>query len=316
MTAGDPGGAEVTLRWLGHATVVLDLGGVRLVTDPLLRHHAGLLRRSAPTPDPVDWAGAAAILLSHLHHDHAEPGSLRLLGDVPVVAGRANAHWLGRQGLRALGLGADEWWTVPGTVVRVRLVRADHGDRPMPHRPNGAHGFLVVAPGLRIWFAGDTAPYPQMHRLPELAGGPVDLALVPVGGWGPRLSGGHMDPHQAAEVCELIGARWAVPVHWGTLHPPASRRLPPGWMDRAGPAFVRALARRGQVEPVLLAPGDAVRLGEQGVERLGGGADAAGRRAAGSGPAGGTPGPSAPLEPPPGADPAAAFPPGDRTPSS
>jgi L-ascorbate metabolism protein UlaG (beta-lactamase superfamily) len=268
VTAGDPTGAGATLRWLGHATVVLDVGGVRLVTDPLLRPHAGLLRRRSEAPRCAHWSGADAVLVSHLHHDHAELGSLRLLGDAPVVSGRANAHWLAAQGLPAHGLGAHEWWTVPGSAVRVRPVRAEHGHRPMPHRPNATHGFLVVAPGLRVWFAGDTAPYPRMRHLADLAGGPVDLALVPVGGWGPRLSGGHMDPHQAAVVCEAVGARWAVPVHWGTLHAPASRRLPPGWMDRAGPAFARALTRRGQVEPVVLAPGEAVHLGSA-VERLG-----------------------------------------------
>ncbi|WP_454049119.1 MBL fold metallo-hydrolase [Cellulomonas sp. Marseille-Q8402] len=273
MTAADPSGAGATLRWLGHATVVLDVAGVRLVTDPLLRPHAGLLRRRPAEPRREDWDGADAVLVSHLHHDHAEVGSLRLLDGAPVLSGRANAHWLARQGLPAVGLGSQEWWTVPGSAVRVRPVRAEHGHRPMPHRPNTTHGFLVVAPGLRVWFAGDTAPYPQMRRLPDLAGGPLDLALVPVGGWGPRLSGGHMDPHQAAAVCEAVGVRWAVPVHWGTLHPPASRRLPPGWMDRAGPAFARALGRRGQVEPLLLAPGEAVRLGTT-AERIAGPEDA------------------------------------------
>lgn len=268
MTTGGTAGPGATLRWLGHATVVLDLGGARLITDPLLRPHAGLLRRRAPAPRPEDWDGPDAVLVSHLHHDHAELGSLRMLGDVPVVSARSNASWLAHQGLRdAVGLGADEWWTVPGTAVRVRPVPAVHGHRPMPHRPNATLGFLVVAPGMRVWFAGDTEPYPQMRHLPDLAGGPLDLALVPVGGWGPRLSGGHMDPAQAAAVCEAVGVRRAVPVHWGTLHAPASRRLPPGWMDRAGPAFAHALARRGEVEPVLLAPGEAAWVGEQ-VERV------------------------------------------------
>ncbi len=276
MTAGDPAGAGLTVRWLGHATVVLDVAGARLVTDPLLRPHAGLLRRRPGAPRPEHWSGAAAVLLSHLHHDHAEPGSLRLLDGVPVLTGRANARWLARHGApAAVGLADDEWWPVPGTAVRVRPVPAVHGDRPMPHRPNAAHGFLVVAPGLRVWFAGDTAPYPGMRRLPALAGGPLDLALVPVGGWGPRLSGGHMDPAQAAAVCEAVGVRRAVPVHWGTLHPPAARGLPPGWMDRAGPAFARALGRRARVEPVLLAPGEAARLGTT-VQRLGGARPGAG----------------------------------------
>ncbi|RMI04804.1 MBL fold metallo-hydrolase [Cellulomonas triticagri] len=249
------------LRWLGHASVVLDVGGVRLLTDPLLRPHAGLLRRRSGPPRREHWAEPDAVLLSHLHHDHAELGSLRLLGDAPVLSAPANAHWLARRGVRgAVGVVEGEWWPVPGSSVRVRPVPADHGHRPMPHRPNAAHGFLVAAPGLVVWFAGDTAPYAGMRHLPDVVGARVDVALVPVGGWGPRLSGGHMDPVQAAEACEAVGARWAVPVHWGTLHAPASRGLPPGWIDRAGPAFARALARRGEVEPVVLEPGESVRL--------------------------------------------------------
>ncbi len=259
--------AGLRITWLGHATVVLDIAGVRILTDPLLRAHAGLLRRRGAAPATAAWAGADAVLISHLHHDHAELGSLRLLGDTPVVSGRANARWLHSHGVaRAQGLSPDEWWRVPGGLaaggsapggpVRVRLARAEHGHRPMPHRPNAAHGFLLAAPGLTVWFAGDTGPFPEMADLAELAGAPVDLAVVPVGGWGPRLSGGHLDPVQAAHACTVVGARYAVPVHWGTLHAPVSRRLPPGWMDRAGPAFAAALARTGGgTRAIVLEPG-------------------------------------------------------------
>jgi L-ascorbate metabolism protein UlaG (beta-lactamase superfamily) len=70
------------------------------------------------------------------------------------------------------------------------------------------------------------------------------------------LSGGHMDPVQAAHACAVSGARIAVPVHWGTLHAPASRRLPPGWMDRAGAAFHVALARVAPgCQALVLEPG-------------------------------------------------------------
>lgn len=260
-----PTPGPLRVRWLGHATVVLDVDGVRLLTDPLLRGNAGLLRRRGEAPDATHWEGADAVLVSHLHHDHAELGSLRLLPGAPVLSAPANARWLRAHGVDgALGLPDHVWWSVPGSDVRVRLAPAVHADRPMPHRPNSAHGFLVDAPSGRVWFAGDTAPFAAMADLPALLGGPVDLALVPVGGWGPRLSGGHMDPSQAARACAVVGARAAVPVHWGTLHAPVSRRLPPGWMDRAGPAFAHAAARfapRCRVH--VLAPGDQLEMAHE-----------------------------------------------------
>lgn len=249
------------VRWLGHASTVLDLDGVRLLTDPLLRTHAHLLRRRGGPPARADWADPAAVLISHLHHDHAELASLRLVAGAPVLAAPVNARWLRAHGLVSVGLADDQWWTVPGTDVRIRPVPADHGHRPMPHRPNAACGFVVAAGDRRIWFAGDTAPYAAMADLPELAGGPIDLALVPVGGWGPRLSGGHMDPVQAARVCAVVGVRAAVPVHWGTLHAPVSRRLPPGWMDVGGPAFAAAAGREAPGCDVhVLRPGGLLEL--------------------------------------------------------
>ena len=251
---------SVQARWLGHATVVLDLDGVRVVTDPLLRRHAGLLRRRGERPRTSDWQGADAVLVSHLHHDHAELGSLRMLGAVPVLAAPSSAHWLAARGVDAVGLPEGRWRTVAGDV-RVRTVPADHGDRPMPHRPNAATGFVVRGAGVTVWFAGDTGPFPGLAQVPDLAGAPIDLALVPVGGWGPRLSGGHLDPVEAARVCALVGARVAVPVHWGTLHAPASRRLPPGWMDRAGRAFAAAVHRLAPgLEARVLAPGEATEV--------------------------------------------------------
>jgi L-ascorbate metabolism protein UlaG (beta-lactamase superfamily) len=255
-------GAPVIVRWLGHASVVLDVAGVRLLTDPLLRRHAGLLRRRGAAPEPAAWRDPDVVLISHLHHDHAELGSLELLGSVPMLTAPANAHWLRRHGVPGgTGLSEGEWWTAPGGAVRVTVVPAVHGDRPMPHRPNAASGFAVLAGGLRVWYAGDTGPHPGMARIPDVLGGPVDLALVPVGGWGPRLSGGHLDPAQAARACALVGARYAVPVHWGTLHAPVSRRLPPGWMDRAGPAFAHAARHEAPgCQVLLLAPGEAAEL--------------------------------------------------------
>lgn len=250
----------IRVTWLGHATLVLEAGGVRILTDPLLRPGNGILRRRGPAPRRDQWEGAAVTLMSHLHHDHAELASLRLLGDTPVLTGTANAAFLRRRGVDGVGL-ADEWYDVPGTGVRIRLVRAVHHSRPMPHRPNDAHGHLIRFPGATVWVAGDTSLYDEMDRLPEIAGAPIDLAVVPVGGWGARLSPGHLDPRTAARACELAGAKVAMPYHWGSLYVPGTSTIPAGWMDRPGAEFPEAIARGAPgCEPLVLRPGEAASL--------------------------------------------------------
>jgi L-ascorbate metabolism protein UlaG (beta-lactamase superfamily) len=250
--------SEIRVAWLGHSTVVLDLDGVRVLTDPLLRPHAGLLRRLTPHPEEEAWRGADGVVVSHLHHDHAELRSLRMLPGVPVMTSPSNASWLRRRGVPTASGLTETWTRIGAGPVEVRQVRADHRHRPMPHRPNDAHGHLLRGPSARVWVAGDTSLYPGMASLPDLAGGPLDVAVVPVWGWGPRLSEGHMNPEQAALACALTGARWGVPVHWGTLHPPLVARFARGWLERPGAAFAEELARVApQCRPLVLRPAEA-----------------------------------------------------------
>ena len=248
---------SIVVTWLGHATVVVDIDGVRIVADPLLRRHNGLLVRRGRRPDPAAWFGADAVLLSHLHHDHAEVPSLKMLGGVPILTAEPNARWAIRKGLNAPDMGPDGWTPIAGSEVEVRLTPAVHAARPMPHRPNAANGHLVRGPSGIVWLAGDTELFDGMEGLPELAGGPIDVALVPVGGWGPRLSPGHLGPDEASVACRLVGAGVAIPVHWGTLHPPAVQAWPGGWMDTPGPKFAAALPSESPTcRPVVLGLGE------------------------------------------------------------
>ena len=250
----------IRLTWLGHATVVIDMDGVRLLTDPLLARHAGLLRRPEPRPDPEAWRNPDAVLISHLHLDHADLSSLRRVRRTPVLTAPVNARWVARRvGSPIVDL-ADGVWTpvrAPGSDdggVEVRLVRADHGARPMPHRPNASDGHLIRGAEGIVWFAGDTSLYPEMVDLPELAGGPVDVALLPIAGWGPRLSAGHMGPAEAVEACLRVRPRAVLPIHYGTLHPPGFSVTKLAWMQRPLADFTRLLAE-GCPETRLLEAG-------------------------------------------------------------
>jgi L-ascorbate metabolism protein UlaG (beta-lactamase superfamily) len=118
-----------------------------------------------------------------------------------------------------------------------------------------AVGYVIEADGRRVYFAGDTDLFDGMTDLGEL-----DLALMPVWGWGPHLGAGHLDPERAAEAVALLEPRLAVPIHWGTLFPRINR-------DRAGRLtdppheFAASAARVAPAVDVrILAPGDALDL--------------------------------------------------------
>ena len=203
------------------------------------------------------------MLISHLHHDHAHLGSLRLLGDVPILTSPANAAWLSGHGLNGTGIDETTWTHLgQGAGLDVRLTPAVHHSRPMPIRPNDANGHLIRSPSDGVvWLAGDTALFPELDAMAEPGPDAVDVAVVPVAGWGPKLSPGHMGPQEAATACGQVGARWAVPVHWGTLHTPGGRHIPRRWMDKAGPAFVAAVERDApRCQPVLLDVGASVTI--------------------------------------------------------
>lgn len=262
MTApgrGASSAARARVTWLGHATVLLEIGGTRIITDPVLRDRMGMLRRRRDLPAPEPSPPIDAVLLSHLHHDHADLPTLRRIGETQVLAEVANARWLRRHGLVAPSLDPTAWRQVTDDV-RVRLVPAVHAARPMPHRPNGAVGMLVRGAGVIVWFAGDTALYPGMADLPEIAGAPIDLALLPIGGWGPRLSAGHMGPEDAAEAAALADASTVVPIHYGTLHP---RGWPAGhldWMTAPGERLPIVLADRSNASAQVIPVGGTLTL--------------------------------------------------------
>jgi L-ascorbate metabolism protein UlaG (beta-lactamase superfamily) len=205
----------VRITFVGHATVLIDTGSARILTDPLLDDWIGPLKRAAARPDPAAHADIDAVLLSHLHGDHVHLPSLRRVakGGTAVIAPRGAGDWLREHEVEEITeLRPGEDTEVAGT--RVRATPAVHsGTRwPVVGPTADALGYLVET----VYFAGDTDVFDRMTELAPR----VDVALLPVWGWGPTLGPGHMDPKRAAEALKLLEPRIAIPIHWGTLHVP------------------------------------------------------------------------------------------------
>lgn len=224
------------LTWLGHSTVVIDLEGTRVVTDPVLRARVWHLRRdvlgAGETLDDLD-----AILVSHIHYDHLDLRSLdRFDRGLPVVAPRGAGRLIRRRGFeRVVELVAGE--ELPFGGIRIRATHAEHESSRGPFSRSTPSLGYVIEGAARVYFAGDTELFQEMRNL-----GPVDVALLPVAGWGPRLGAGHLDPAGAAEALRLLRPKVALPIHWGTFRRVFAERPD----DRPAREFVR-IAR--QVAP-------------------------------------------------------------------
>jgi L-ascorbate metabolism protein UlaG (beta-lactamase superfamily) len=235
------------ITWLGHSTVLVELDGTRLLTDPALRARVAHLRRVTPV-DAGMLHTLDGILISHLHYDHLDLPSLKHLGrSVPVIVPRGAGRLLRRRRFeRVVEVETGEEVEIGGLAVRA--THADHeGSRGLLGTEAPALGYVIRGSRL-VYFAGDTDLFEGMATL--VSG--LDVALVPIWGWGPSLGPGHLDPRRAAEALGLLRPRVAVPIHWGTYYP-----LRPGY---SRPAFLRSAVQEFRGYAAELAPSVELRI--------------------------------------------------------
>jgi L-ascorbate metabolism protein UlaG (beta-lactamase superfamily) len=209
------------ITYIGHATVLIEMNGMRILTDPVLRHRLGLLRHLRTVIAPADYDNIDAVLISHVHLDHLDIPSLRLVEKgTPIIVPQGTQKLLQRRGFRnvvemhigdSINIGS----------ISVRSTYARHGGKRYPFGTQADSMGYIIDGSHSIYFAGDTDLFPEMADLWD----DLDLALLPIWGWGPTLSKGHLNPYSAAEALRLLSPRFAIPIHWGTLHP-----LGMGWM--------------------------------------------------------------------------------------
>jgi L-ascorbate metabolism protein UlaG (beta-lactamase superfamily) len=246
-------GSADTVTYVGHATVLVDLDGTRLLTDPILRGRVGPLVRHGAPPAAESTSAIDAVLISHLHRDHADLNSLRRLGrETRLLVPSGSRGFFERHGFGNLSELSPGESAVVGSLT-VTAVEAHHdGGRRRGATAVQPLGFLIA--GSRcVYFAGDTDLFAGMGDFAS----EIDLALLPVWGWGPTLGAGHLDPEGAARAAALLSPRLAIPIHWGTLYPFGLARLRPGRLKLPAQEFVaRAREIAPQVETRVLSPGE------------------------------------------------------------
>lgn len=218
----------VTLAWLGHATVLINFYGVRILTDPVLFNRVGINtwlgtvgpKRLAPSAlTPAQLPDIDLVLVSHAHFDHLDIGSLAAVRGRPaaVMAART-ADLLPRRRYSAvheLGWGGTVRIDTAHGEVEIRAIEVQHwGARVTRDTYRGYNGYIISREGRSILFGGDTAQtslFASHRRF-----GPFEVAIMPIGAYDPWIRA-HCTPEQAIEMADAAGARLFVPIHHKTF---------------------------------------------------------------------------------------------------
>jgi len=243
----------VRITYVGHATVHIETGETRVLTDPVLRPRLAHLQRIVPLPPVEPLLRPDAVLISHAHFDHLDVPSFTLLHARLVVVPRGCGRLARRTGAREV-VEVEPGQELSVGASSIRTLRLAHDGRRHPlSRARDTIGFVIDA-DRRALVAGDTALFDGMSKLAGL-----DVAMLPVWGWGRRLGPGHMGPAEAARAAARIKPRMAIPIHWGTLAAP----MAPWLSDPVRPAreFARHAAAVG-VEARIVPPGGSIDVGD------------------------------------------------------
>jgi L-ascorbate metabolism protein UlaG (beta-lactamase superfamily) len=218
----------ITLAWLGHATVLINFYGVRVLTDPALFRRIGIdlrlatlgpLRLTACALQPAQLPDIDVVLLSHAHFDHLDTASLGALrGNPVVVSAPKTADLVPRRGVA--GVLELRWnQAVPLRTrlgdLEVRAIEVKHWGARLNHDGyRGYNGYVIRREGRSLLFGGDTAHTPVFadHRLH----GPYEAAIMPIGAYDPYIYN-HCTPEQAVAMADMAGARRFVPIHHKTF---------------------------------------------------------------------------------------------------
>jgi L-ascorbate metabolism protein UlaG (beta-lactamase superfamily) len=226
-------GLRVT--WLGHSTTLVEIGGVRVLTDPVWGSRASPLSLAGPKrfqPVPVtlrEMPPVNVVIISHDHYDHLDYPTVRALvkSDVPFVTSLGVGAHLEGWGVPPERITELDWWesyALPTGGVRVTAAPSQHFSGRTPKTRNATlwSSFVVRSERHCVFFSGDTGLTTEYRDIRERLG-PFDLAMLEVGAWDPAWGDMHLGPDNALKAVALLDAEAFLPIHWGTfrlaMHP-------------------------------------------------------------------------------------------------
>lgn len=245
--------ARGRLTWIGHSSFLATLGRASIVIDPVFSKRIArfIPRHGEAGLSASDLPPLTAVLVSHNHYDHLDaPSVLALSRDLPVVTAAGLGEWFRRRGFSRVT--EMRWWERTSLgPLSISFVPARHWSRRRLVDVNRSWwgGFVVEAGGTTLYHAGDTAWFDGFREIAARFPA-IDLALLPVGGYAPAwfMEQNHMNPEQALEALELLGARAMTPMHWGAFQLTDEALLEPierlrrAWELRSPAARLRVLA--------------------------------------------------------------------------
>ncbi|QIL21739.1 MBL fold metallo-hydrolase [Thermomonas sp. HDW16] len=253
-----PAASGLRVTWFGHSSTLVEIDGVRVLTDPFWGERAS----------PVDWAGPKrffaapiglrdlppidAVVISHDHYDHLDRATVEQLRDtatVFVVPLGIGAH-LERWGIPPSRIRELDWWeTTKVGDLDITATPARHASGRLSNDSGRTlwAGYALHGPEHRVWYSGDTGFHDQLDDIGERLG-PFDLTLLDAGQYNPLWPDAHLGPEQAVEAHRLVKGRTMVPVHWGLLN-----LAPHTWTEPVERVRVQAACRG--VDLLILQPG-------------------------------------------------------------
>jgi L-ascorbate metabolism protein UlaG (beta-lactamase superfamily) len=223
-------GSGLRATWLGHSTVLIEIDGLRVLTDPVWGPRASPSRLAGPKrfqPVPVTLRGLPPIdlvIVSHDHYDHLDYPTIRELAlhrDVPFVTSLGVGAHLEAFGVPAARITELDWWeshTLPGSDLQVTAAPSQHfSGRGLSDRNATLWSSMAIrTPRHRVFFSGDTGLTTEYTEIRERLG-PFDLVMLEVGAFHPSWGDIHLGPANALEAWSLLGGGPFLPVHWGTF---------------------------------------------------------------------------------------------------